>query len=74
MDRSRNDTLQTPGPLMKHCVARNRNAAPVRCKGWFASGAKNSPKNKRPQLLDPAAWTHLLRAGSGLREPRGSSA
>ena len=40
-----NDTLHLPGPLVKHCIARNRNAAPVRCKGWFADGrrAQQSP-------------------------------
>jgi hypothetical protein len=36
MRLSPNDTLHLPGPLVKRCVAKNRNAAPVRCKGWFA--------------------------------------
>ena len=47
-----NDTLHLPGPLEKHCVARNRNAAPVRCKGWFADA---SPQGRLKTLNDSLA-------------------
>ncbi len=30
-----NDQAHLPGPPLRRCVARNQNAAPVRCNGWF---------------------------------------
>ncbi|CAN5641783.1 hypothetical protein BH11PLA2_BH11PLA2_15770 [soil metagenome] len=54
---SLNDTLHLPGPLVKHCVARNRNAAPGRCKGWFAGAAL--PAHIAAEL---ARRSHLARA------------
>src|SRR5215475_3401850 len=30
-----NDTAHLPGPLLGQNAARNQNAAPVRCSGWF---------------------------------------
>src|SRR4051812_2193009 len=36
-----NDTLHLPGRLQGTCVTKDRNAGPVKCKGWFAAAPRN---------------------------------
>ena len=52
---AQNDTLHLPGPLVNHCVARNRNAAPVRCKGWFAAAHPRCWQRETPRTSQPRA-------------------
>jgi len=55
-----NDTLHLPGPLVRHCVARNRKAAPVTCKGWFAVTPYPGVKTGL-QFQDPVEHPHAER-------------
>src|SRR2546427_4758511 len=47
-----NTKAHLPGPLQELVVARNRNAAPVRCSAWFG-GSKNTGDVEASQTISP---------------------
>jgi hypothetical protein len=72
--------IDLPGPLVKHCVARNQNAAPVRCKGWIllmspsVTGRSLSPISKEiTGLLPVSAWKFKGTYPTTMRDQDGPS-
>src|SRR5262249_33765634 len=60
-----NDTLHLPGHLQGRSVSENRNAGPVKCKGWFAGDSQSTSLHT---ILQRTA--HLLESATLEGAPR----